>query len=901
MGLTAIVAFSISTMLGVGVFVLPGLVIAETGPTAWLAFLLAGVCVFPAALAKAELATAMPESGGSYVFLERTFGPLVGMISGLGLWASLALKSAFALVGFSAYLSVLVELPDGSAGSIAMQGVSLVLLVAVIGINLVGVRTVSRIQTVVVAAALLFLFVLIAVGAPGIELENFRVPFSKGSEGFVAATAYCFVSYAGVTKIAALAEEVKDPGRNIPRGIIISLVSIAILYSIMTFILSGNVSGEVLAPEGLQPDLHPIYTLAKKVGGAQLATIAAVFGVGTMVAMSNAGLLAASRFPFAMSRDKLLPNLLSSLHPRLLTPIPAILITGAFMGAAILFLDVAKIAKLASAFKIMIFCCVNGAVIFLRESGVHWYKPQFRTPWYPTLPIFGIVSGLVFLSMMGNLAIAAIFAIVIPSVIFFYAYAKPRSSRKGVMGIVRRRQELLAAGAMSREKPQPIALDEAAAVTVLFGNERSPETLVEVGAALAEGQKLEVVHVCEVPEQTLLEAVLEDDLEDRALARRIRSTAAEKDFDLSFDAVVAHDVVQTVHDLTNRLHCNWAVMEWGGRTDHAAMFKSRRSWLLEHVSCNLALYKDAGIRYIRKILVYAEPGPHDALVVTTADHLAEIYGAELDFFVFIPHERSNILEQSQVDYVDQLRQLCSSPTSVVVIHGDNEEKAIEQVTVDHDLLVMGASPAKGLVSLLRGTRKDRLTEHAVCSVLRLKMHRGSLHRVLSRANTEEAREFRGVAGLLSVAQSAARVGLSRKLEVFESFSESFARDSGHPTQEIVEALKRRERTENTSVGMGIAFPHATLEKADKTMLGVYTSKQPIDYESPDGNPVDIFFFTVGPPSDRQEHFRLLARISRMVLETKLLERLRACEDEKGILEAFEESEGELESPFDVGP
>ena len=115
--------------------------------------------------------------------------------------------------------------------------------------------------------------------------------------------------------------------------------------------------------------------------------------------------------------------------------------------------------------------------------------------------------------------------------------------------------------------------------------------------------------------------------------------------------------------------------------------------------------------------------------------------------------------------------------------------AVEQVTIDHDLLVMGATPSTGLFSLLRGTRKDRLTEHAACSVLRLKTHRGSLHRVLSRASTEETTEFKGVAQRFSPEHSAAQVDAAKKSEVFENFAATFARTWPLPTQGLVNTLK----------------------------------------------------------------------------------------------------------------
>ena len=115
-------------MLGSGIFVLPGIAAAKTGSSIWLAYLLAAVCILPAALSKSELATAMPSSGGTYVYIERTFGPIFGTISGIGLWLSLLLKSSFALVGFGAYLTVLTQLDEGFTKYVALLFLLVILL-----------------------------------------------------------------------------------------------------------------------------------------------------------------------------------------------------------------------------------------------------------------------------------------------------------------------------------------------------------------------------------------------------------------------------------------------------------------------------------------------------------------------------------------------------------------------------------------------------------------------------------------------------------------------------------------------------------------------------------------------------------------------------------------------------
>ena len=388
--LGTVVAISISTMLGSGIFVLPGLAFAKTGPSVFLAYLIAGVMVIPAALSKAELATSMPTSGGTYVYLERTFGPATGTIAGLGLWMSLLLKSAFALMGFGAYLSVMADMD--------IRPMALGLLVLITLLNLVGVRKVGQAQTVVVIMSILGLAVLMGVSFWNWEMR-IKAPtefLDHGLGGFFAAAGFVFVSFAGVTKIAAIAEEVKNPNRNIPMGIILSLLGAMTIYGVVIFVLTQFIPAATFGE-----DLHPIYTLALILKGNWFGILFACVGIITMVSMANAGVLAASRFPFAMDRDNLMPKMFRKVDARFKTPTIAIILTTAAMACAILFLNVEKIAKLASSFKIMAFMMVNLAVIVLRELPIQWYKPSYKSPLYPGLQIFGLLSGGVLLAMMG--------------------------------------------------------------------------------------------------------------------------------------------------------------------------------------------------------------------------------------------------------------------------------------------------------------------------------------------------------------------------------------------------------------------------------------------------------------------------------------------------------------------
>jgi amino acid transporter len=171
LALPAVIAISIGGMLGSGIFVLPGLAAAKTGSSVWLAYLIAAICILPAALSKSELATAMPSSGGAYVYIERAFGPLFGTISGIGLWLSLLLKSSFALIGLGAYLAVLINIDDSLTKLVALGFLCFIML-----LNVFGIKKVGKVQIVVVSISLTCLISIFLVGFPLVNPE-FLTPF----------------------------------------------------------------------------------------------------------------------------------------------------------------------------------------------------------------------------------------------------------------------------------------------------------------------------------------------------------------------------------------------------------------------------------------------------------------------------------------------------------------------------------------------------------------------------------------------------------------------------------------------------------------------------------------------------------------------------------------------------
>ncbi len=881
LGLVAVIAVSISAMLGSGIFVLPGLAAIQAGPSVWLAYLIAALCVLPAAMCKAELATAMPSSGGTYVYLDRIFGPFVGTVAGLALWLSMLLKSAFALLGFGMYLEVLGDFP--------LKPTALTLLVAIVLLNMFGVRNVSRAQVIVVAAALLLLGALVVLGFGNMQRENLTPALPHGVAGLLGASAFVFVSYNGVTKIAAVAEEVKDPGRNVPLAIFVSLGIVALVYGLVAFILVVN-----LPPRGLMHDLRPIHTLAQRLAGDWLGYAAAVVGVATMTSMANAGLLAASRFPFAMSRDQLLPKPIDHLSSRFGTPVFAILTTGVAMGIAISFLGVEKLAKLASAVVIALYMSENAAVVLFRESGVRWYAPRYRAPFYPWLQGFGIVSGLFLLILLGPIVVVGGALVLLPGILVFLFYGRARVSRRGVVGVRGRRAELLNEPPARMDDVQDTITGRAGVVVALFGNERGPETLVEVGTGLVQDGRLEVVHVTEVPEQLQLGDALREEAKLRSLRRRFYVMAAEERFRLDFHAIASRDIVRTVNSVTRSVDCDWLVMAWRGRGRTALLPYNPIGWLINHLDCNLALFRDAGVRYIREIIVYAEPGPHDALVVGTADDLAQRWKAQLTLVGFVAKQSKDEERHSKQGYLNQLRSLCTSPTSTKLISGTRLVGSVVSLSAGYDLLVAGM-PDATLWRQLRGTQHEEMMRRAECSVLLLKTPRLRTHEAYGRKTRQSWTDSPLLAHLERSALQP-RLLVAKKDALFQHCGRVFAPlVDGATAKDIADALWERERTQNTSVGHGVALPHATLPNARAAVVGVFTTQEPIDYQGPDDMKVDVFFVTVSPPSERQLHLQLLSGIAGLSLRTPLLTRLREARDADEMLTVIRECVSEQQS------
>lgn len=413
-------AIATGATLSAGFFLLPGIAAQEAGPALILAYLVAALPMIPAMFSVIELATAMPRAGGVYYFLDRSLGPYFGTIGGIGTWLALILKVAFALVGMGAYLSLFFK-------DMPITPIAILIALLLGGVNIVGAKKTGKLQIFLVFALLSILAIFFLGGVAEFHTDNFQNFFAAGFDSIIATAGMVYISYVGVTKIASLSEEVEDPERNLPKGMMLSLGTAILVYFFGTLLIVA------LVPlDELRGNLTPVAAAAKYAMGSFGVFIVSIAALLAFVSVANAGLMSASRYPLAMSRDHLLPGRFRQIG-KFGTPLQSIYLTVATVVVILLLFNPMRIAKLASAFQLLMFALICIAVIVMRESRIQSYDPGYKSPLYPWMQIAGIIFSFYLIFEMGALSILFSLGLIIAATLWFYCYGRLHTARTGAV------------------------------------------------------------------------------------------------------------------------------------------------------------------------------------------------------------------------------------------------------------------------------------------------------------------------------------------------------------------------------------------------------------------------------------------------------------------------------------
>jgi APA family basic amino acid/polyamine antiporter len=416
LGPVSLTALGVGAIIGAGIFVLTGLAAKEyAGPALVLSFVVAGIGCTLAALCYAEFAAMVPVAGSAYAYAYATLGELFAWIIGWDLVLEYAVASSTVAHGWSHYFLALlrsfgIEIPaiwtaapfdyDAATGHWVATGsicnlpaAIIVLLVTVVLV--VGIRESARFNAAMVIVKLAAVLFVIVVGARYVQPTNWEPFMPFGWSGVLSGAAYIFFAYIGFDSVSTHAEEARNPQRDVPIGIIVSLVLCTILYILVAGVLTGMV------PYG-RIDVHAPVASAFAERGMPVATliisVAAVVGITSVLLVL---LLSQARVLLAMARDGLIPReFFGAVHERFRTPHKATILTGIFVALAAALFPLKLLADLVNIGTLMAFVIVCGAVLVMRRTNPELPRP-FRTPWVPVVPIVGICFNLAMMFALG--------------------------------------------------------------------------------------------------------------------------------------------------------------------------------------------------------------------------------------------------------------------------------------------------------------------------------------------------------------------------------------------------------------------------------------------------------------------------------------------------------------------
>ncbi|MDH4553702.1 amino acid permease [Pseudomonas sp. BN417] len=429
-----LVLIGIGAIVGTGIFVLTGTGALTAGPALTISFVIAAMACAFAALCYAEFASSVPVAGSIYTYSYATLGELVAWIIGWDLMLEYGLASSAVSVGWSGYFQSLlsgfgISLPvelTAAPGSVpgVETWINLPALLIMIGLTAMlsfGIRESARVNNLMVAIKIAVVLLFIVVGANHVQPANWQ-PFAPyGYSGVFSAAALVFFAFIGFDAVSSTAEEVKRPDRDLPIGIIGSLAVCAILYVAVSMIMTGIVPYR----EFLGVD-HPVSLALQRANEnwfAGFIDLGAILGMTTVILVMAYG---QTRIIFAMSRDGLLPQRLSSVHPGFGTPFFATWMVGIVFGLVAALVPLNVLAELINIGTLAAFCLIAVAVMVLRKSRPDLPR-AFRCPAVPVVPLLAIGFCLTLMTFLQAATWIAFGAWLLIGLAVYFAYARKRS------------------------------------------------------------------------------------------------------------------------------------------------------------------------------------------------------------------------------------------------------------------------------------------------------------------------------------------------------------------------------------------------------------------------------------------------------------------------------------------
>ncbi|MFP4530107.1 MAG: amino acid permease [Halodesulfurarchaeum sp.] len=707
LGLVSALTIGIGTMIGAGIFVLPGVAAHAAGPVVVLSFVAGGVIAMVNALSISELSTAMPKAGGGYYYINKGLGPLFGSIAGMGDWMGLAFASAFYSIGFGQYLAVFVSLPEFWILNQIQMG-ALIAGAVFVGVNYIGAKETGGVQTVIV---FLLLSILTLFAIAGFFSFDYAVlagsdglaPFGMGA--ILPGTALVFVSFLGYAKIATVGEELRNPGRNLPIALIGSVAIVTVIYAILVTVMLGVVPWPELsenAPVAQAAELAFPSSIGPITGVA--ASAAGIMTVGALLATAssaNASILASARINFAMGRDGIVTDWLNEVHPNFSTPYRSILVTGALIIAFIALLgrEIAILAKAASVLHLIVYALMNVALIVFREADTPSYDPDFRVPLYPYTPILGAVFSLGLVAFMDGIEIALSGVFVLGAVLWYFVYARPRTTQHGVLSdFIESREDALPEGVVDAANAVAPTGSEGPTIMVPVVNPRTESSLVTLAGILAKAQggRVLATHIIKVPDQTSLRAAAKNreriDTSSTELLEAAAGDAESLGVPVETRTILSHRGLPEVFEAARTNDADTVVMGYGGARFAGGRVEGALEELTHDLPCDFLVLDSADLE-LDRVLLPTAGGASSELSAEVARALRDTVGSEIALL----HATDPGETDSGRDFLADWAETHALEDAELIVEAGSPKAVIRKFGPEYDLLVLGATE-RGLLS-----------------------------------------------------------------------------------------------------------------------------------------------------------------------------------------------------------
>ena len=735
LGLSQALAIGLGTMLGAGIFVLSAFAIEDAGPSAIISYLIAGFVCLLIALVISELATGMPKAGGSYTFITEALGPLPGSIVGPGNWLGLSFATGFYLLAFGEYLALLFPIPP-EAGSVAVG-----LLFA--WMNFRGAKLTGSVQNIIVLVLIVILLTFVGFGFFHIDTENFQSFAPKGWGAMIGVIGLIIVSYTGFEKISTISGELKNPGRNLPLAIAGSVILATIFYGLIVFVLAGT-----FPYQGISQREAPLVEAARVFAGQPGHF--AMLGAALLATLSsaNAAIMAASRISYGMGRDLVLPGWFGKIHPQFNTPGNAVLATSG-MGILLSLSGRAEVlAEISSTLFLVSYALLCLSVIIMRSSQPSWYRPSFKTPFFPLIPL---LAGLLSLAVIGTMtpqSRAAGLGLAAGGLVWFFVWVRKNARVGGEFGPLWERERPLEE---IIEKAHEVAAPEKNEILIPILPQADYQNLMRLAEDLAffnDRRSVLALGIQVFPPQTTLQgiSVSKDQnkklIEEHPDLKRVVELGAELNVPTRPMLKAAHNLDTGILSIIeSRPNTELVLMSWNRPTSAANIYGSPEKTLLQAAKSNVAVLRSRNFpEKIQRILIPAGGGPHARLGLRLAAEIARSDEAELTLLrICKPTPDIEVEAESRaLDHLAEevLEKIDPRIRTKVVVDDGVVDAIIREAKADsYDLLVIGASDEWAVKSLLVGSIPDAIADQAPCSVLLVRRHEisglNAVRRILS--------------------------------------------------------------------------------------------------------------------------------------------------------------------------